>query len=194
MKRAFIIALQEEVGAISQINGDPILYCGVGKINATIGAMQLVQDGYTHIINLGSCGSRQLKVGDIVQVGKAWQDIDCTPICAYGHTAFEADSESIVLNSQSPYTCFSTDYFYELDHQDKYSPHYLQRIESSSVFDMELFGIAKVCKRFNVQLTAFKWISDDGNFSDWQQNCEAAFHKILPLLEDQKQLTNTYKL
>ena len=192
-KTGFIIALPEEVGNISEINGAPVQYCGVGKINATIGAMQLINKGVTQIINLGSCGSRQHKVGDIIQVGKAYQDIDCTPICDYGHTAFEEESEVITLNETSPYTCFTTDYFYEIDHRDKYAPNYLRMIESSSIFDMELFGIAKACKKFEIKFSAYKWISDDGNFSDWQKNCEVAFHKVLDVLEHHSTTNSIYK-
>ena len=52
MKKAFIIALGEEVNHVATINGAMVLYSGVGKINAAIGAYTLIQQGATEIINV----------------------------------------------------------------------------------------------------------------------------------------------
>jgi len=111
MHTAFIIALKEEVNHVEEINGSKILFSGVGKINAAIGVHELIRQGAKEIINIGSCGSSMHGVGEIIKIGKVFQDIDGSPICAYGHTPFEEDSHSIVLDEQSPHTCFTTDYF-----------------------------------------------------------------------------------
>lgn len=181
-KKAFLIAIPEEVKGIKEILGSPVFYAGVGKVNAAIGAVELIKQGFTEIINLGSCGSKKHKLGDIIRIGKSYQDIDCSPICAYGLTAFEDEAAFIELDPDLPGTCFSTDYFYHQEHQEKYSTDYLRMIETCSVFDMELFGIAKACRKYNVKLSAFKWVSDDGDFAQWEENCAVAFHKVEEML------------
>lgn len=182
MSKAFLIALPEEVNHASMINGHPVLYSGVGKLNACMAAFELIQKGYTDIINIGSCGSTQHQLGEILKIGTVFQDIDCSPISSYGITPFENHSESIVLDENSNFTCFSTDYFYDHLQHSKYSPGYLNRIKTSSVFDMELYGMAKVCRKFNAKLSSYKWVSDDGDFSKWQENCEKASREVIAML------------
>jgi adenosylhomocysteine nucleosidase len=185
MSKAFLIAIPAEVKGINNLLGCPVHYSGVGKVNAAIGAMELIQKGYTELINIGSCGSTQHPVGSIIQIGKSFQDIDCAPICEYGYTAFEsATLPYIELDAQVTNSCFSTDYFYHQEYKDKYSPHYLAQINTCSVFDMELFAIAKACSKFNIKLSAYKWVSDDGDFSQWEKNCELAFHRVEELLRN----------
>jgi nucleoside phosphorylase len=182
VKKAFIIALGEEVNHVATINGAMVLYSGVGKINATIGAYTLIQQGATEIINVGSCGSTQHKLGEIIKVGKVFQDIDGTPISPYGHTPFEAESHCITLDELSPFSCFTTDYFFDHSQHSKYAPAYLEMIKSCSVFDMELYAIAKTCLRHGVGLSSYKWVSDDGDFSKWKENCEISSQKVIEML------------
>ena len=185
MKKAFIIAVPEEVNSIREIHGVPVFYSGVGKLNAALCVADLAREGFTQLINIGSSGSKNHALGELIKIGRVYQDIDCSPICPYGETAFEPDSTVIELDPASPGTCFSTDYFYETAHLGKYAPDYLRMIEQVSVFDMELFGIAKACKRYQIQLSAYKWVSDDGDFSSWQQNCAMAFRRLQELLIQQ---------
>ncbi|MEI7472172.1 MAG: hypothetical protein WCJ85_07930 [Chitinophagaceae bacterium] len=183
MSKAFLIAIPEEVKGVKKILDYPVYYAGVGKVNAAIAAMELIQKGYTELINIGSCGSTKYPVGTIIQIGKCFQDIDCAPICDYGLTAFEVAQAYIEIDPSLEATCFSTDYFYHQEYRTKYSPHYIQQIESCSVFDMELYAIAKACSKFNRKLSAYKWVSDDGDFSQWENNCELAFHRMEAILE-----------
>lgn len=183
MGRIYIVAVPDEVEQAQEINGHPVLYCGVGKINAAAGAMEAIRRGATELVNIGSCGSRRHTLGEIIKIGRVHQDIDCSPICAYGHTAFEDNSDSIELDPASPYSCFTTDYFYDHLQLPKYSPHYLEQIERCSVFDMELYAMAKICRRYQIPLTSYKWVSDDGDFSKWQENCRLSFHHVLELLK-----------
>lgn len=183
IKKAFIVALPDEVHSADQLKNIPVFYSGVGKLNAAMKAMELIQNGYTELINIGSCGSVQHKLGEIIPVGKVYQDIDGRPLCEYGHTPFEEDSEIIVIDTDSKFSCFTTDYFYDHKQDAKYSAEYHHRIKNTSVFDMELFGIAKVCKRNNVKLRAFKWVSDDGNFDHWIENCRLSSEKVLSFID-----------
>ncbi len=182
MSKAFIIALKEEVNNIDNINGYPVLFSGIGKINATIGTHELIRMGVSEIINIGSCGSTQHQLGEIIKIGKVCQDIDCSPICEYGITAFEESQPYILLDENSSHTCFTTDYFYDHHQKEKYAPNYINMIESSSVFDMELYAIAKTCLKKNIKLSSYKWVSDDGDFSKWMENCEVSLKKVMTLL------------
>lgn len=186
MSKAFIVAVKEEVNHQELINGWPVLFCGVGKLNAALGAHELIQRGVDEIINIGSCGSTRHHLGEIIPIGRVFQDIDCSPICAYGHTAFEPGDPFIVLDENSDHTCFSTDYFYDHQQIAKYSDHYLNMINTCSVFDMELFAIAKTCKKFGVKLSAYKWVSDDGDFSKWEENCRLSSQKVMDMLANAK--------
>ena len=135
-KKVFIVAVLDEVEAQGNILDTPVIFSGIGKINATIAAMTAFNLGYSEIINIGSCGSLHLPVGDIVKVGISYQDIDATPLSPYGTTPFEVNSSQIVLDVKSPITCFTTDYFYDKPQQLKYSKYYLDMVEKCSIFDM----------------------------------------------------------
>jgi len=184
-KKVFIVAVPDEVEVQGSILNIPVIFSGVGKVNATIAAMDAFNLGYNEIINIGSCGSLHLPVGDIAKVGLVYQDIDATPLSEYGETPFEVASKQIVLDIKSPYACFTTDYFYDQNQLSKYSPSYLEMINNCSIFDMECFSIAKVCKRYGMKFSSYKWISDSGEHSDWKENCKIGFEKVKVILNEQ---------
>jgi len=186
MNKVFIVAVPDEVEIQGMILGNPVIFSGVGKINASIAAYTAFNQGYKEIINIGSCGSLKHKAGEIIKIGQTFQDIDSTPIAEYGHTPFESSSYQIILDSKNNNTCFTTDYFYDEKQKSKYSEKYLEMINRCSVFDMECFAIAKVCKRFNIKFNSYKWVSDDGNASNWKENCKIGFNKIKDILNESK--------
>ena len=180
-KKVFIVASPLETGLAKDINGSPIIYSGVGKINATMAAYRAFVEGYDEIINIGSCGSLKLERGSILNVGFVFQDIDGTPLCEYGQTPFEHEKQ-IVINRFSDLTCFTTDYFVDLQQKDKYSPFYINMINRCDCFDMECYAIAKVAKRFNINFKAYKWVSDNGGDVSWEENCKIGFDKVKELV------------
>lgn len=175
----FIVAVPDEVDFKTSIEGIPVHICGVGKVNAALGTYALISSGVRHIINIGSCGSTRHKKGEILKIGRVYQDIDASPLSEYGLTPFEAAQPHIELDPESAASCFTTDYFFDHTQFSKYSPHYLQRIETCTVFDMELYSIAKTCQRLNVKCTAYKWVSDEGNAKDWEENCKLSLDKLM---------------
>lgn len=179
MSKSLLVALAEELDFAENIHGIPVHFCGVGKLNAAMGAHDLMMQGIKEIINIGSCGSRNRPIGDIVKIGRVYQDIDGSPICAYGLTPFEAPEPSIILDADLESSCFSTDYFYNHSQIQKYSPSYLEMIHGCTVFDMELYGMAKVCRKHGISLSAYKWVSDDGNHQDWLENCRKSLSQLL---------------
>ena len=50
---------------------------------------------------------------------------------------------------------------------------------------MECFAIAKVCKRFGMKFSSYKWISDSGEHSNWEENCKIGFEKVKVILNEQ---------
>lgn len=184
-KKVFIVAVADEVDIQGEILGHPVMFSGVGKINAAMTATMAFSLGYDEVINIGSCGSLKLPVGEVVKVGRTFQDIDATPLDEYGATPFDTNSKQVVLDAMSPITCFTTDYFYDNSQISKYSPQYLEMIEKCSIFDMECFAIAKVCRRYNVKFSSYKWISDGGDHSHWKENCKIGFEKVKTILNEQ---------
>ena len=161
------------------MQGIAIHFTGVGKVNAALGVQKLIHQGFDDIINIGSCGSLVHPVGKILSIGKSYQDIDCRPLCDYGLTPDEHDSLVVDIDPEIGHACFSTDYFYERSHQEKYPPDYLSMIVRSDAFDMELYPIAKACRAAGVKLRVFKWVSDDGDHSQWRENCRVALDNLL---------------
>ena len=182
LKKAFIVALPDEVHHAEELHGIPVFYSGVGKINAAMRAAEVIEEGFTEIINIGSCGSLRHKLGEIIRIGNVFQDIDGRPLSDYSHTPFEEGTYNLVIDLTSEYSCFTTDYFYDHKQMAKYSPEYLDMIRTCSVFDMELYGIAKVCQRRKVKLRSFKWVSDDGDFDHWTENCRVSAEKVLDMI------------
>jgi adenosylhomocysteine nucleosidase len=180
MNRIYIVALPLEVNGIDNINGDIIYFSGLGKINAAITATEACLKKPSEIINIGSCGSLYIKPGEIIEIGKVFQDIDARPLCEYGQTPFE--DNSVIKISESSFTCFTTDYFVDMSQKEKYSNNYLEMINNVDVFDMECFAIAKVCSKFQIPFRSIKWVSDGGDGHDWEKNCEINFNKIKNLL------------
>jgi adenosylhomocysteine nucleosidase len=184
-RKVFIIAIADEIETQGNILGYPVMFSGVGKINAATTAVMAFNLGYNEVINIGSCGSLKLSVGEVVKIGQVFQDIDATPLSEYGETPFEVASKQIILDTKSSITCFTTDYFYDKSQQSKYSKYYLDMVESNSIFDMECFAIAKVCKHYGIKFSSYKWISDSGEHSDWKKNCKIGFEKVKVILNEQ---------
>lgn len=177
--RFFIVAVPDEVGHQTTLEGIPVHFCGVGKVNAALGAFELISRGARHIINIGSCGSRKHGMGELLKIGRVYQDIDARPISDYGITPFEDEAPHIELDPLAAASCFTTDYFFDETQSSKYSPAYLHRLEACSVIDMELYAIAKICQRFGVTCSAYKWVSDNGSFEHWKENCKLSLDKLM---------------
>ena len=51
---------------------------------------------------------------------------------------------------------------------------------------MELYSIAQVCKRKELPLFSYKWVSDDGDASSWKEMCNIGFEKVKEILNESK--------
>lgn len=177
MTDILLVSATELEHGVDNLGGIPIHIIGVGKISSAINTTRLVEKHKPKlVVNFGSCGNLQyFEVGDLIEVGTVFNDIDTRPFAEYGKTPF-SNWGSIQL-SNSPTTCFSTDYFYDSS-QQRYSEMYMKMVKECDVIDMELYSIAQVCKTYNIPLKSFKWVTDDGNSQDWKTNAKIGFEKF----------------
>lgn len=165
-----VSALKEEVSKINQ----PILLTGVGKINATLKLTKYIMEHRPKlVINYGTAGSVIHEQGKIIEVGNILQtDMDATEL---GFEQYQTPfDERMISNGQSYYICSTSDRFVK------------NITRQFDCYDMEAYAIAKVCRFFGVKYRVFKYISDSGDASDWEKNCEKGqelfVNNILPRL------------
>lgn len=182
-RKILLLSATDLEHGVSEIGGIPIFKTGVGKISASHSTTHLIHLYKPDlVINFGSCGNlKGYKVGELLRVGVVHNDIDARPFVEYGETPF---SEFGSINfDESSIECFSTDYFYD-SLQQKYSEMYMRMVHKCDVIDMELYGIAQVCKSMEVPLKSFKWVSDSGNPNDWKENAKLGFDNFKKYFEE----------
>ena len=178
-----IIALKEELprNLLPEFN---IEYCGVGKINATYKALEIISKYEPKlIINFGTAGSLRKNLFGLHEVSHFFQrDMDATALgFKIGVTPFE--ERSVIDFGRTGLSCSSGDNFVS-------SPPELK----TDLVDMEAYAIAKVCVLKNVQFMCFKYVSDnaDGSASkNWKANASlgaTAFKDMVKNLDLQTML------
>ena len=121
------------------------------------------------VINFGSCGNLQNhKVGEVMEVGTVYNNVDYDHLQEYGCTPESPYCE--IKLSESGIDCFTTDQIYDNTRTD-YGKKYLEMINKCDIVDMECYSLGThVCKIFNIEFKSFKWVSDDGNVDTWEEN------------------------
>ena len=165
-----------------ELYGIPIHIIGVGKVEAAVRLYKLIQEYRPkHVINFGSCGNLQdHKVGTVLEVGTVWDNFYTGDTGIPPHPPIKLSDSGISL--------FTTDLFYNTEESyHKSSTYYLKECD---LVDMEGYSIAKVCKDENIFLSLYKWVSDDGNHTDWQTNAAIGYsnfkNTLKKWLEQQK--------
>lgn len=156
-----------------ELFGIPIHIIGVGKVNAAVNTLKLIQKYKpTHVVNFGSCGNlKDYEVGDVIPVGEVYDDF-------FGCVVPEHEPIRI---SDSTFKLFTTDSFY--DFQENYHFSYENNIRDCDLVDMEGYSIAKVCKQENISVSLYKWVSDDGSHNDWLANAAAGYNNFKKLFK-----------
>ena len=178
-----IIALKEELprNLLPEFN---IEYCGVGKINATYKALEIISKYEPKlIINFGTAGSLRKNLLGLHEVSHFFQrDMDATALgFKIGVTPFE--ERSVIDFGRTGLSCSSGDNFVS-------SPPELK----TDLVDMEAYAIAKVCVLKNVQFMCFKYVSDNADESaskNWKANASlgaTAFKDMVKNLDFQTML------
>lgn len=163
--------------------GYEVLYCGVGKVNATYAlTRRLAASPVASVLNLGTAGSHHFACGILVSADRFVQhDMNVSGLgFAHGQTPF--DDTPLVLNVPQRYphlasgVCGSGDCF--VQHRPPIA---------CDLFDMEAYALANVCRREAVAFASVKYITDgaDGNAAgDWQQNLQQAAAAFIELLDE----------
>ena len=162
MKILILVALQDELDA-NEIRDFKVYYSGVGKVNAAIKTLQVIQKHSPNlIINFGTAGSLNPQLSGLIEVGSFYQrDMDASPLgFKVGQTPFEEDIE--ITFGREGVTCGTGDKFVTSTPTLK-----------TDIVDMEAYAIAKVCKLKNIDFRCFKFISDNADNEakdDWVDN------------------------
>jgi adenosylhomocysteine nucleosidase len=173
-KIILVSATPLEHGGVREIHGLPVFQIGVGKINAASNLTEIIwREEPDIVINFGSCGNlKNHKVGDVLEVGKVYNNIDCRPFAEYGCTPYTNMCD--IRLSNSDIKCFTTDQFYD-NHRTDYSEKYLEMVNDCDIVDMECYALAYVSIQRGISFKSYKWVSDDGESDKWEENAKVGF-------------------
>lgn len=173
-KTLIVMALEQE--SRGHFDGLPILYTGVGKLNAAYRLTKALQTHKpAHVINLGSAGSAIFPTGSLVNcVGFVQRDMDATPLgFAPYETPFDGATRGgplLTYGRRIPAlpeaVCGTGDSF----HTDG-------KAAAFHLVDMEAFSFAKICQEEGLDFTCVKFITDgaDGRAAvQWENALEEA--------------------
>lgn len=185
-KPLIVMALQSESEGVPESQGFQVLYCGVGKINATFHLTRRLTEAkergesFPYVLNLGSAGSAKYPRDSVVASTHFVQrDMDATGIgFALGETPFDPLPAAFTFPDHFPHLphgiCGSGDSFV----QDEGPLH-------CALVDMEAYALAKVCHCFGMHFACVKYVTDGADHAaarDWQENLHLAakaFEKLL---------------
>jgi adenosylhomocysteine nucleosidase len=180
-----VMALSVESSGVFEEAGVPVLFCGVGKVNAAIALMKelsrYAQSGQDMplVVNFGSAGSRCHATGALLSCHEFVQrDMDVGGLgFALGVTPYdEAPSQLIfdpVFTQLPAAVCGSGDSFAMVDVG-----------MACEVIDMEAYALAKVCWHEDARFACAKYVTDGADTSaadDWQRNVHLAAEEFLQL-------------
>jgi len=176
-KIILVSATPLEHGGLTDIQGVPIFQIGIGKTNAAMNMMKIIKEEEPDmVVNFGSCGNlKNHKVGEVIRVGKTYNNIDVRPFAEYGCTPENNVCE--IKLSDSGIKCFSTDQIYDNTRVD-YAQKYLDMIQECDIVDMECYPLAYVCQLHNISFYSYKWVSDDGDIHKWEENAAIGFQNF----------------
>jgi adenosylhomocysteine nucleosidase len=180
-----VIALQAESAGVFEAAGIPVLYCGIGKVNAAIALTReltryaLQGQDMPVVLNFGSAGSRRHAAGTLVSCHEFVQrDMDVRGLgYALGETPYDDAPLCVrfepVFERLPPAVCGTGDSFATagsgLD---------------CAVVDMEAYALAKVCWYEKARFACAKYVSDGADHAaadDWQRNRHKAAEEFLRL-------------
>ncbi len=173
-----VMALEIEAQGVFERAGVPVLYTGLGKVNAALSLMRALRD-YRHageglplVLNFGTAGSHSLPAGTLVACQRFVQrDMDVSGLgFALGVTPFEELPAQLdfpaVFEELPAALCGSGDSF-----QMGVAKLHCE------VIDMEAYALAKVCRLEGARFGCAKFVTDGADSSapdDWQRNLPQA--------------------
>jgi adenosylhomocysteine nucleosidase len=192
MKDLIVFAMKEEAQDLFEKNGIPVLYTGIGKVNAAHRfaweLSRLVARGEKPrvVINFGTAGSPKFPTHTLVECTRFVQrDMDVSPLgFAPGTTPFETDPAVIVVPKR--FTNLLTGVCGTGDNFETAKPKV-----ACDVVDMEAYALAKICMREQIPFISLKYISDGSDHNahnDWTENVVKAAASFLAIMKELKAL------
>lgn len=204
-KIGIIVAMDKEYEQLSKVfegRTDIVLQkCGIGKVNAAVGATEMLRDHQPDLIVSSGCAggaSTSVEVMDVVAASSCtYHDVYCGDNAAYGQVLgmparFEAPQALIDKALQIPRVkaglTVSGDWF--VDSKEKMR-EILDHFPEAMAVDMESCAIAQVCHRYAVPFISFRVISDiplkdtkaSQYFDFWDRVAEDSFEVTLRFVE-----------
>jgi adenosylhomocysteine nucleosidase len=180
-----VMALPVESSGVLEAAGVPVLYCGVGKVNAAIALTQELaryaqQDQEMPlVVNFGSAGSRCHPSGTLVSCHAFVQrDMDVSGLgFPLGVTPYDEAPSMLIFDPVFAHLpaalCGSGDSF-----------AMAEIAVDCEVLDMEAYALAKVCWHEEARFGCVKYVTDGADTSaaeDWQRNVHRAAEQFLQL-------------
>ena len=216
MKIGIIVAMDKEFAQLKKVFGnDPnvvLQKCGIGKVNAAIGATMVIEKHHPDVIISSGCAGGadpSLNVGDVVvAMETTYHDAYCGDNCAYGQIMsmpkrYELADKLIAIVQQFGSDCHaitmglmvSGDWF--VDSREKMR-EIMQHFPEAKAVDMESCSIAQVCYTFGVPFVSFRIISDvplkdhkaEMYFDFWDRLADGSFevtNRFVELLQQQNE-------
>ncbi len=155
---------------------EPLVYSGVGKLNASIATIQAIDEFKPELIlNLGTVGSLNENLSGVIEIGRVLQrDFDATPLSPKGQVPFDRKPQ-ILTSNKAGFSCGTGDTFVR-DKEDWLLENQVD------VVDMELFAIAHACYSRNIPWRSIKFITDYVSIEsgdDWKKNLEQSAISLL---------------
>ena len=219
MKIGIIVAMDKEFAQLQKVFGNDsnivLQKCGIGKVNAAIGATMMIEKHHPDVIISSGCAGGadpSLNVGDVVvAMETTYHDAYCGDNCAYGQIMgmpkrYELDDKLIAIVQQFGSDCHaitmgltvSGDWF--VDSREKMR-EIMQHFPEAKAVDMESCSIAQVCYTFGVPFVSFRIISDvplkdhkaEMYFDFWDRLADGSFDVTYRFVERLQQVGNVLK-
>lgn len=219
MKIGIIVAMDKEFAQLQKVFGNDsnivLQKCGIGKVNAAIGAMMMIKKHHPDVIISSGCAGGadpSLNVGDVVvAMETTYHDAYCGDNCAYGQIMgmpkrYELADKLIAIVQQFGSDCHaitmgltvSGDWF--VDSREKMH-EIMQHFPEAKAVDMESCSIAQVCYTFGVPFVSFRIISDvplkdhkaEMYFDFWDRLADGSFDVTHRFVERLQQVGNVLK-
>lgn len=219
MKIGIIVAMDKEFAQLQKVFGNDsnivLQKCGIGKVNAAIGATMMIEKHHPDVIISSGCAGGadpSLNVGDVVvAMETTYHDAYCGDNCAYGQIMgmpkrYELADKLIAIVQQFGSDCHaitmgltvSGDWF--VDSREKMR-EIMQHFPEAKAVDMESCSIAQVCYTFGVPFVSFRIISDvplkdhkaEMYFDFWDRLADGSFDVTHRFVERLQQVGNVLK-
>lgn len=180
-----VVALRAESAGVFEAAAIPVLYCGVGKINAAmtlareLARYRLRSQAMPLVLNFGSAGSRFRAAGTLVACHEFVQrDMDVSGLgFPLGVTPYDDVPARLsfdpLFEGLPSAVCGSGDSFATVASE-----------MDCEVVDMEAYALAKVCWCEKAPFACAKYVSDGADHTaadDWQRNVHRAADEFLRL-------------